>query len=97
MIVNTLNILQGIGDSAQGAANGILFVALTKSVRKWFKKWLLCKPCCHKKETDEDTRLGVTDLSPQDDNIANTNTSVNRSSRETSPLIDSAANNFYDS
>ena len=36
---------QGIGDSAQGFANAVLFVCFTKAVRDAFLRSIACKSC----------------------------------------------------
>jgi len=39
-----LKIMTGIGDSAQGLANGILFCLFTTKVRQKYLNWFTCQP-----------------------------------------------------
>ena len=48
-------LFQGIGDSGQGAANGLLFVVFTERVRK--KLFPINKCCCRKPYSAEASNL----------------------------------------
>ncbi len=58
----SLFCLQGIGDSAQGLANAILFCALTKPVRTKLQKALksVCFPCCRKSSSTSEWEAETT-------------------------------------
>ena len=65
LLILSVSVLQGIGDSGQGFANAVLFILFTRSVRTSF---MSCIVCCRKQKDNSDDNPRRSQPGTQDHN-----------------------------